>query len=86
MRDRATKRSIRKTEKRPDIRLSDGQVIVPRARWARDTGISDRAAARLNPRTVYIGNVAYVFPDEAIRTAVERGEHPHSNAKGRRAG
>ena len=79
------KRACR-AEKRPDIRLPDGTIIIPRARWAKGIGMSDQTAAQLGVRTIYIATVAYVDPDEATSAAVKRGEHLHHLAKERRAG
>jgi hypothetical protein len=49
---------------RPDIKLPDGRTLTPRARAAKKKGIHDRTLARKNPKTTYIGGVAYVDDDE----------------------
>jgi hypothetical protein len=48
-----------KTE-RPDITLPNGDVLKPRARKAREQGISERTLTRMGCETVLVANIAYV--------------------------
>jgi hypothetical protein len=52
---------------RPDIKLPDGKILKPRARFADEMGVSERTIKRLNPLTTYISNVAYVESDATLQ-------------------
>jgi hypothetical protein len=54
-------------EDRPDIRLSDGRILTPRARLADEIKVNERSLARRNPETVLIGGVAYVERERTLQ-------------------
>jgi hypothetical protein len=54
-------------EDRPDIRLSDGRVLTPRARLADEIKVNERTLARRDPETVYVGGVAYVDRERTLQ-------------------
>ena len=55
------KKKKRGPQPRRRIELPDGDYLEPRADFAaRELGVVDRTAKRMDLRTTYVGNVAYV--------------------------
>ena len=63
----------RTREMRPNIKLPDGEVLVPRAIFARDNlGVCDKTCRRWDLPTTYVGGVAYVPRNASLRIVAER--------------
>ncbi len=68
------------------ISLPDGEVLVPRATFARSlVGISDRTANRMNLPTVYISGTPYVKRDASLRILADKAQRKNQPRKPRRA-
>jgi hypothetical protein len=73
--DTAAPRIPRTRQSRQEIHLPSGEVLMPRANFARDViGVCERTAARMNLPTTYVGNVAYVARDASLKIVAERVE------------
>ena len=58
---------------RPNIKLPDGEVLVPRAIFARDNlGVCDKTCLRWDLPTTYVGGVAYVARNASLKIVAER--------------
>jgi hypothetical protein len=71
------------TRPRYDIPIA-GDVLVPRRTFAAEIGIADRTAQRMDLPTTYVGNVAYVAKNAALRAMAERVRHRHEPPMTRR--
>jgi len=68
-----TDTSHRSRETRPNIQLLDGEVLVPRAVFARDNlGVCDRTCRRWDLPSTYVGGVAYIPRNASLRIVAER--------------
>jgi hypothetical protein len=70
---------------RPDIKLSNSKTIKPRIRVATDVGLCEKTVQRMNAATTYVGNVAYVDPDEILKiiaSSVKRRNQPAKRRRG----
>lgn len=74
------------TTRRPDIKLPDGDVLKPRRDFARNIGVSDRTAQRMNLPTAYVGGVAYVLCNESLQIVAERVKRRNQPPQQRRRG
>lgn len=74
---------------RPDIKLTNGKTLRPRARVARDLSVHEKTVTRGNYKTVYVGGVAYLELEttlDDIAAGLRRAnEPPKRRASGRRA-
>jgi hypothetical protein len=70
---------MRRREDRPSITLPNGKVLEPRVKFAGDVGLSEKTVRRMNLPTTYIGCVAYIDRDEALKqigACVKRRNEP----------
>jgi hypothetical protein len=82
----AAPRTPRTRQSRQEIHLPSGEVLMPRAQFARDViGVCERTAVRLNLPTTYVGGVAYVARDASLKIVAERVKRRNEPAKRRRA-
>lgn len=72
----------RRPKSRPDITI-DGEVWSARSSIAAVIDITDRAAQRMNWRTVYIGGIAYCPKEESLRDTVARARRRYEPTKRR---
>jgi hypothetical protein len=71
--DTAAPRIPRTRQSRQEIHLPSGEVLMPRAHFARDViGVCERTAVRMNLPTAYVGGVAYVARDASLKIVAER--------------
>ena len=65
---------------RPDIKLPDGRTLRTRALVATGLGVHEKTVTRLNCKTWYFGNIAYVEPTTVLKRieagAKQRNEPP----------
>jgi hypothetical protein len=64
---------LRKRE-RPDIELPDGDVLMPRAKFARSIGLSDDTVRDMNLPTVIVAAVAHVRRDASLKEIASRAK------------
>jgi hypothetical protein len=64
---------LRKHE-RPDIELPDGDVLMPRARFAQSIGLSDSTARDMKLPTVFVAAVAYVRRNASLKEIAGRAK------------
>jgi hypothetical protein len=69
---------------RPDIKLPNGKILKPRARFADEVGVSERTIRRLNPPTALIAGVAYVESDGTLQLIADTVKRPNQPARRRR--
>jgi hypothetical protein len=70
---------------RPHLTI-DGEVWKPRSDFAKELGVTDRTAARMNLRTTYIAGIAYVPAGESLTEVAAKARRRYEPAKRRRAG
>ena len=75
----------RTREMRPNIKLPDGEVLVPRAIFARDNlGVCDKTCRRWDLPTTYVGGVAYVARNASLKIVAERVRRRNQPSQRRR--
>jgi hypothetical protein len=57
---------------RPDIELPDGDVLMPRIKFARLIGMSDDSVRDMNLPTVIVAAVAHVRRDASLKEIASR--------------
>jgi hypothetical protein len=62
---------LRKHE-RPNIKLPDGDVLMPRAKFARSIGLSDDTVRDMNLPTVIVAAVAHVRRNASLMAIASR--------------
>jgi hypothetical protein len=81
----ATAKRRRPRRRLPEIRLPNGDTLVPRADFARDEiGVCERTVKRLDPPTTYIGGIAYVARDASLKIIGDTARRRNQPTKRRR--
>ena len=60
-------RRPRQRQRVPEVRLPGGDVLVPRATFVGELGVTERTARRWNFPTTYIGGIAFVQRDASLQ-------------------
>jgi hypothetical protein len=75
----------RRRESRAEIPLPSGDVLVPRAAFAREIlGVCDKTVQRMNLPTTFVGGVAYVTRGASLQI-VSDGVRPRLEPRARRS-
>jgi hypothetical protein len=65
-------RSYLRKHERPDIELPDGDLLMPRAKFARSIGLSDDTVRDMNLPTVIVAAVAHVRRNASLMAIASR--------------
>jgi hypothetical protein len=71
-------------ETAPDIKLPNGKILTPRARFADEIAVCERTVTRMNLATVYIGNLAYVERQGSLEELGDRARRRNEPAMRRK--
>jgi hypothetical protein len=77
----------RKPRPRPEIKLPNGDFLVPRVDFASELGVCEKTVVRMNLPTTYLGTVAYIQHNaslEVIASTVRRRNEPAARSNPRK--
>jgi hypothetical protein len=84
--DNPTVKGGRRRHRAPDaIALPDGEVLVPRRKFAEDLGISERTLSRLDLPTTFVGGIAYCKQKAGLKIIGDSAQRRNRPQKRRRA-
>ena len=74
-----SRRHNKKRRRVAEIKMPDGDVLVPRASFAEDEiGTSDRTARRLNLPTTFVNGIAYVARNASLKIIAAGVKRPNT--------
>ena len=68
------KHAYTRKHERPNIKLPDGDVLMPRAKFARSIGLSDDTVRDMNLPTVIVAAVAHVRRNASLMAIASRAK------------